>query len=592
MWQLIAQGPEPRQRWKLRLEQGRQYSVGRSADCDSPVTWEPRLSRKHLTLEVFEDHIKLNLPSNSRNPVFVHGEELESGTSKAPDKFIVGKTAFYLNKVAPTSDSPDAPFQELTFTHQELQQVHFADADRRLEALARLPEVIDQSTSREESATKLVSLILAGVRYSEAAAVVSLDQADQVEVHAWERRSETAGVFRPSIRLLKEALSGKKTVLHVWEKSPDVSHQYTMAAEFDWAFCVPLQISEQERWSVYVAGQFDSPFIEENQIRQNIQSDVRFAQLVGEVICSSQRMNRMEGQLSVLRRFLSPPILTALEETGQHHELNIDLLKPRETDVTVLFCDLRGFSQKAEVAADDLTGLLNRVSGALEVMSREILDHGGVTGDFLGDAVLGFWGWPFNSDDAPLKACRAALAIREEFARIQRDDGHPLQDFHVGIGVAHGRAVAGQIGTSGRMAVTVFGPVVNLASRLEGMTKKLRVPIVMDETTSQLARDGFANEEARIRTLGKVLPYGMEKSLVVSELIPPVGDNSELTDEQLEIYEKGVAEFHEGRWEEAYNYLHSMPSNDQAQDFLLAIITQNNRRAPPNWRGVIELPSK
>ncbi|MBT5019986.1 MAG: adenylate/guanylate cyclase domain-containing protein, partial [Planctomicrobium sp.] len=221
-----------------------------------------------------------------------------------------------------------------------------------------------------------------------------------------------------------------------------------------------------------------------------------------------------------------------------------------------------------------------------------ILDHGGVTGDFLGDAVLGFWGWPFNSDDAPLKACRAALAIREEFARIQREDGHPLQDFHVGIGVAHGRAVAGQIGTSGRMAVTVFGPVVNLASRLEGMTKKLRVPIVMDETTSQLARDGFAHEEARIRTLGKVLPYGMEKSLIVSELIPPMGDNSELTDEQLDIYEKGVAEFREGRWEEAYNYLHSMPSSDQAQDFLLAIITQNNRRAPPNWRGVIELPSK
>ncbi|MBT5017745.1 MAG: FHA domain-containing protein, partial [Planctomicrobium sp.] len=370
MWQLIAQGPEPRQRWKLRLEKGRQYSVGRSAECDSPATWEPQLSRKHLTLEVFEEFVNLNVHPTSRNPVFVHGEELKSGTSKAPDKFIVGKTAFYLNKVAPTSDSPDAPFQELTFTHQELQQVHFADADRRLEALARLPEVIDQSTSREESATKLVSLILAGVRYAEAAAVVSLDQTEQVEVHAWERRSETEGVFRPSIRLLKEALGGKKTVLHVWEKSPDVSQQYTMAAEFDWAFCVPLQISEQERWCVYVAGQLDSPFIEENQIRQNIQSDVRFAQLVGEVICSSQRMNRMEGQLSVLRRFLSPPILTALEETGQHHELNIDLLKPRESDVTVLFCDLRGFSQKAEVAADDLTGLLNRVSGALEVMSR------------------------------------------------------------------------------------------------------------------------------------------------------------------------------------------------------------------------------
>ena len=84
----------------------------------------------------------------------------------------------------------------------------------------------------------------------------------------------------------------------------------------------------------------------------------------------------------------------------------------------------------------------------------------------------------------------------------------------------------------------------------------------------------------------------MEKSLTVSELVPPAGENSELTDEQLQTYEKGVEEFRLGRWEQAYNYLHSMPSSDQAQDFLLAIITQNNRRAPPNWQGVIELPSK
>lgn len=592
MWQFIAQGPEPRQRWKLPLEVGRSYSVGRSADCDSPVTWEPRLSRKHLMLDVQEQQVLLKVLPNARNPVFFHGAEIKTGEHIAPEKFIVGKTAFYLNKVESSASSPAAPFQELTFSHQELQQVHFADADRRLEALARLPEVIDQASSREESASKLVSLILAGIRYSEAAAVVSLDEGDRVEIHAWERRNETEGVFKPSARLLKEALHAKRSVLHVWESQQQSHDEYTAAAEFDWAFCVPIQVSERERWAIYVAGQLDSPFVEGAQTRQNIQSDVRFAQMVGEVISSSQRMNRMEGQLSVLRRFLSPPILTALEETGSNHELNIDLLKPRECDVTVLFCDLRGFSQRAEVFAADLTGLLERVSAALEVMSREILDHGGVTGDFLGDAVLGFWGWPFSSEDAPLKACRAALSIRQEFARIQRDDGHPLQDFQVGIGIAHGRAVAGQIGTSGRMAVTVFGPVVNLASRLEGMTKKLRVPIVMDEATLALAREGLTAKEGRVRKLATVLPYGMETSLTVGELVPPVGINSELSDAQLETYERGVDQFIAGKWEDAYRSLHAMPSSDQAQDFLLAVITQNNRRAPQQWKGIIELPSK
>lgn len=592
MWQLIAQGPEPNQRWKQRLEPRKSYSLGRSENCDFPVTWEYSLSRQHLHLTVSPHGIVLIIEEHARNPVFVEGAEISGNVDPAPEKFVVGRTTFYLNKLEATADSPEVPFQELTFTQQELQQVHFADADRRLEALARLPDVINQATSREESSSKLASLILTGIRYAEGAAVIALDEEDHIDIHAWERRNETEGSFRPSVRLVKESLAGNRSVLHIWEMSQSGSDRYTEAAEFDWAFCVPVQVSRRERWCVYVTGKFDSPFIGETQIRQNIQSDVRFAQLVGEVISSSQRMNRLEGQLSVLRRFLSPPILTALEETGHQHELNIDLLKPRECDVTVLFCDLRGFSQHAEIAAADLTGLLERVSGALEIMSREILNYGGVTGDFLGDAVLGFWGWPFNSEDAPLKACRAALSIRREFTKIQREDGHALKDFQVGIGVAHGRAVAGQIGTSGRMAVTVFGPVVNLASRLEGMTKKLRVPIVMDESTTALARKGFVADEGRIRSLAKVLPYGMETTIAVSELIPPFGEDSDLTDEQIEIYEKGVQQFNQGDWEAAYRSLHSMPSGDQAQDFLLAIITQNNRRAPANWRGVIELPSK
>ena len=592
MWQLIAQGNNPKQRLRQRLEDHKSYSVGRSADCDLPVTWDPLISGSHFTLQVNGGQPSLTVLPSARNPVYSQGEVLTVGTHTAPDRFVIGKTSFFLNRVSPSSSSPQAPFQELTFTQQELRQVQFEDADRRLEALARLPDVIAESTSKEESAAQLVALILVGIRYCEAAAVVSLGANQHVDVHAWERRNETQGAFKPSFRLVRESLRENHSILHIWEKTETQTAQYTMAPEFDWAFCVPVTVAENERWCIYVTGKLDSPLLEGNPIRQNIQSDVRFAQLVGEVISSSQRMNRLEGQLSVLRRFLSPPILTALEETGHNRELNTDLLKPRECDVTVLFCDLRGFSHRAEASAGDLTGLLNRVNGALEVMSQQILAFGGVTGDFLGDAMLGFWGWPFASEDAPLKACRAAIAIRCEFARIHLEAGHPLQDFQMGIGIAHGKAVAGQIGTSGRMAVTVFGPVVNLASRLEGMTKKLRVPLVMDEATTGLARKRLSEDEGRVRTLARVQPYGMETPLTVSELLPPHGEHSELTDEQLSTYERGVEHFMRGEWEEAYKSLHAMPSSDQAQDFLLGTITQHNRRAPTNWRNVIELPSK
>jgi adenylate cyclase len=89
-----------------------------------------------------------------------------------------------------------------------------------------------------------------------------------------------------------------------------------------------------------------------------------------------------------------------------------------------------------------------------------------------------------------------------------------------------------------------------------------------------------------------VLPYGLETPVVVSELVPPVADLPELTDEHLAAFERGVANFIAGRWEDSYRALHTMPPGDRVQDFLLAQIMQQNRKAPPEWDGTIRLPGK
>ncbi|MFO0918339.1 MAG: adenylate/guanylate cyclase domain-containing protein [Planctomycetaceae bacterium] len=157
-----------------------------------------------------------------------------------------------------------------------------------------------------------------------------------------------------------------------------------------------------------------------------------------EIIGAAVRARRMERQKAGLRQFFAPPILAALGD-----ELDTTLLEPCECDVTVMFCDLRGFSQRAENSADDLIGLLERVSRALGVMTHHILQHGGVTGDFQGDAALGFWGWPFASADSAVNACRPRWAFTA-FARAAAQKSHPLADFAMGIGIAHGRAVAGK----------------------------------------------------------------------------------------------------------------------------------------------------
>ncbi len=182
--------------------------------------------------------------------------------------------------------------------------------------------------------------------------------------------------------------------------------------------------------------------------------------------------------------------------------------------------------------------MLNRVSTALGVMTQNILQYRGAIADFLGDAALGFWGWPIDHPGKAEDACRAALGIRAAFEDIGKDPTHPLYGFRVGIGIASGRAVAGGIGTAEQAKVTVFGPVVNLASRLQDMTKLLRVPILIDEPTADAVREHTAPDVARVRRLAKVKPYGLDTPLTVTELIPPVGAGEVLSNADIAAYER------------------------------------------------------
>ena len=192
----------------------------------------------------------------------------------------------------------------------------------------------------------------------------------------------------------------------------------------------------------------------------------------------------------------------------------------------------------------------------------------------------------------PIYACKAALGIRRAFELAASTPGHPLQDFRMGIGIAHGRAVAGKIGTQDQVKVTVFGPVVNLASRLETMTSQLRVPILLDETTANLVRPRLAHSVGRLRKLARVLPVGMETPVMVSELLPSSVEYSLLTDEHIQQFERGVDLFIAGQWEDAWQCLHAMPAVDRAPDFLSMPIVQNNRTAPPEWDGIVRLVRK
>jgi adenylate cyclase len=589
--ELAAQGPESLQRWRSALVVGRTYILGRNGSADLPVPWDAQISGEHAKLSVEDDgRLAVARLEQAKNPIFHRGDSTDAISLEINGRFVIGATVFtWLKSDDNATPSNERLAEEVAFTHQQLAHIRYQDPENRLEVLTHLPEVIAGARDDSELHHRLVNLLLKGVVHAEAAAIVSIMPDDAVRVWHWERRRETAGELLPSRRLAWEAIAHRKnSVLHVWEGVPNAAEQ-TMATEFDWAYCTPVAGLMNEPAGLYIAGKMGPTFVPGTTLSSTLQleADVKFTELVAEIIGAVVRARRMERQKAGLRQFFAPPILAALGD-----ELDTTLLEPCECDVTVMFCDLRGFSQRAEHAAGDLIGLLERVSRALGVMTHHILEHGGVTGDFQGDATLGFWGWPFSSPDAAVHACRAALGIREAFEKAAALKSHPLADFAMGIGIAHGRAVAGKIGTADQVKVTVFGPVVNLASRLESMTKVLRVPIVIDEATRHILQERMPAGEGRVRTLARVLPYGMDQPALVSELLPPNGSYSELTDEHVRQYEAGVTAFLAGRWDDAYRHLHLMPAGDRAQDFLLQQITSHNRMPPADWDGIILLPGK
>ncbi|HEY2881758.1 MAG TPA: adenylate/guanylate cyclase domain-containing protein, partial [Pirellulales bacterium] len=246
----------------------------------------------------------------------------------------------------------------------------------------------------------------------------------------------------------------------------------------------------------------------------------------------------------------------------------------------------------SERSASDLLGLLERVSKALGVMTHQILENRGVVGDFQGDAAMGFWGWPLAEPGSAQKAARAALAIRAQFQAAAAQTDHPLADFRVGIGIATGRAVAGKIGTIDHVKVTVFGPVVNLAARLESMTKFLNASVLLDPRTAEMLRRDLPPELGRVRRVAKVRPYGLESAWEVSELLPPEQEFPALKEEHLRQYEAALDAFIAGNWQQALDLLHNVPAEDSVKDFLTVYIAQHHRTPPPNWDGVVVLEAK
>ncbi|SPB16332.1 sensor histidine kinase [Caballeronia novacaledonica] len=199
-----------------------------------------------------------------------------------------------------------------------------------------------------------------------------------------------------------------------------------------------------------------------------------------------------------------PPEL--VEEMSRHPEDYS--MAGRRAELTVLFCDVLGFTAIAETLEPEaLAQLMNEYLGT---MTEVIRAHRGTLDKYMGDAIMGFWGAPVDDPDHARHAVAAALGMRTALVELNRTltkRGWPT--LWIGIGINTGPMTVGDMGSSVRKAYTVMGDAVNVAARLEGLTRRFDIDIIVGEATRERVPDVVFREIDRVRVKGRVAPIAV-----------------------------------------------------------------------------------
>ncbi len=241
-----------------------------------------------------------------------------------------------------------------------------------------------------------------------------------------------------------------------------------------------------------------------------------------------------------------------------------------------MFFDIRGFSKLTEGKAEKILEKTGQLQDVMTAMTEEIFKENGVVLQFLGDGILACWNLPFPDPEHVNRACRAALGMVTALEKI-------APGWRCGIGIHTGEVVAGSMGAKQLFSYTVMGPVVNQASRLEGITKIVEVPILVTKEVSEK----ISKDTAAVRRIGHFRPAGMNTALDLFEIHPLPADV-----ERDKVFATGLRAFETGDWEEAYEILDHLPPRDRPARYIKTLAEMHRRRPPKDWKGIIELSEK
>lgn len=278
-------------------------------------------------------------------------------------------------------------------------------------------------------------------------------------------------------------------------------------------------------------------------------------------------------------KYISKDLLKQI--IAQKHELK---LGGHKSTITIFFSDIRGFTSISEkLTPEQLVSLLNDY---LNNMTKIILEHHGTLDKFIGDAIMAFWNAPLLEEKHAQLACTCSIAQVKTLKKLQpKWQARGLPNIEIGCGLNTGDAIVGNMGSKDRFDYTAISDTVNLASRLEGLTKTYGVYIVISETTHSIIHKEFT-----CRKLDAVKVKGKKIPVTIYELC------IEQNEKFIKTYEKALEKYFERKFKEAIKdfktALNFKEKDVSCELFILRCETYLQNPPPKDWDGSYEMKTK
>ena len=270
------------------------------------------------------------------------------------------------------------------------------------------------------------------------------------------------------------------------------------------------------------------------------------------MVAGFMREERKIRQVSAMfGEYVPPHRVAQMVESGERYSM-----AGESRELTVLFCDVREFTALSEnLTPRDLSAMMNAY---LTPMTSVIHHYRGTVDKYIGDSIMAFWGAPLPNENHARDGVDAALTMQEKIPALTKEfSSRGWPELAIGIGINSGTMSVGDMGSEFRKAYTVLGDAVNLASRLEGLTKVYGVPLIIGEDTRRAIPEMICRELDRVRVKGRA------HAVTIFE---PLGRTlaTEIASE-LREWEAAVAKYREGKFAEAEIALAALASAHPAR---------------------------